>query len=840
MARRSPFVVDVCLRALVTLALGLPVGLAQGEAGEFVLAKDGKPSAVIVVPKGAPIPVQFAAHELTTHLEQMTGAKFQIVETKPDNGNAIVLGEEAGANVAGLDISGLKRDGYAIVVKPDVIGIAGKDDPTGKAEVLWEPLRKVANYQHDAICAYDHYWYFERGTLYGTYRFLEELGVRWLFQGPKGTLVPERKSLRVPCMELREEPHFEMRVVYTTTGSKEEQDVLGSGAEARRLWWLRQRSTTKAVACGHRPPIHSWAERFAEKHPEYFALLPDGKRSFEITKSRVGLCYTQEGVFRETMADVEAFFSGKTPETRQIRTFYTAHLPPYYRKHPLNNGWLTSVCLSNVFSLLPSDGVRFCRCENCGKLIEKSPSGVESHSRLIWGFVDQVARACLERFPNKKLSCLAYTSYKEVPEGLTSLPKNVLVGMCPYPLSLTYSLTKPSNHDRYMQLVKRWHALNGQPLLIWDHHMYRYFNRDKKGVPMVLPHLLARHIKELSQYARWMLFQEDPDSLAFENLNGYVVHRLLWNPQLDIEALLDDYFNNLYGPAAPIIRKVMADIERKSEQIGAANVGLFTIWDEHYPPEVVVGYRKAVNEALIATKGTPHEEATSAFSKFFIGAMEQACFNYVETVKKVVHRKDMIMSCSPAAGRIKIDGAVSEEAWKKSSTRGYLFNNVDGQKTKWPTELRIAHDEDLLYVSFVCFDPEAQKRKPGLQQDYLEIFLDPERECEKYYWVMIDNDGSIMQQALFKDGGDQVDHTWQSEAKIGAKKYPDRWIVEVALPLENLGGDVIDELGGEMWGANFCRTMSAPDRKDRFSGFSPVLRGAFHRPDSFGAILFGE
>jgi len=105
---------------------------------------------------------------------------------------------------------------------------------------------------------------------------------------------------------------------------------------------------------------------------------------------------------------------------------------------------------------------------------------------------------------------------------------------------------------------------------------------------------------------------------------------------------------------------------------------------------------------------------------------------------------------------------------------------------------------------------------------------------------MVNIDGSFPYQGICHGGEDDIDMKWRGHTRVAAKRHADRWVVEIGMPLENLGGDVIDELGGEMWGANFCRTMSAPDRKDRFSGFSPVLRGAFHRPDSFGAILFGE
>ena len=285
----------------------------------------------------------------------------------------------------------------------------------------------------------------------------------------------------------------------------------------------------------------------------------------------------------------------------------------------------------------------------------------------------------------------------------------------------------------------------------------------------------------------------------------------------------------------------MAEIENKSEQIAARNAGFRTVWDEFYPQEVLAHYRKEADRALLLTDGTRFERPTGVFAKYFLGTMEKAYLHYVENVKKTLQTKDLHMHCPKADGEIEIDGDLSDEAWKQGATRGYLFNNVDGKKTQWPTELRVAHDEAELYISFVCSDPEAPKRSAKAGHDYLEIFLDPERECQKYYWLMISMDGKIMQQALFTGGGSEADHKWQSDAQIAAKTHDDQWVVEIAIPFESLGGEPADDVVGDMWGANFCRTMSAPpERKDTFSGFSPVLRGAFHRPDSFGAIMFGQ
>lgn len=128
MSAQNPSADLALLTALAGLLCLLPPIAAQAEQEQFVLARNGKPNAVVVVPQGAPVPVQFAGHELATHLEQITGAKFPIVETKPEQGNAIVLGENDYSKAAGIDVTKLKRDGYVVSVRPHTVYITGRDD----------------------------------------------------------------------------------------------------------------------------------------------------------------------------------------------------------------------------------------------------------------------------------------------------------------------------------------------------------------------------------------------------------------------------------------------------------------------------------------------------------------------------------------------------------------------------------------------------------------------------------------------------------------------------------------------------------------------------------------
>ena len=140
------------------------------------------------MPRGAPAPVRFAGDELKDHLDRMTGGSFPVVETIPADGRAIVLGDCPQAREAGIDVKSIARDGYAVRTVAETIFIAGPDDATPKSEIILgvkQPFpRTKSRYAMEAELGAAT-WDFDRGTLYGTYRFLEELGVRWFFVGDK-------------------------------------------------------------------------------------------------------------------------------------------------------------------------------------------------------------------------------------------------------------------------------------------------------------------------------------------------------------------------------------------------------------------------------------------------------------------------------------------------------------------------------------------------------------------------------------------------------------------------------------------------------------------------------
>jgi len=98
------------------------------------LVRTGKPVATIVVAEKAPAAEKFAAAELQSILEKMSGAKLPIAATVPKGAQALVIvGQEAaraagGAAAAAVQLAQVRDDGYSIMVanqQPPALVLAG-------------------------------------------------------------------------------------------------------------------------------------------------------------------------------------------------------------------------------------------------------------------------------------------------------------------------------------------------------------------------------------------------------------------------------------------------------------------------------------------------------------------------------------------------------------------------------------------------------------------------------------------------------------------------------------------------------------------------------------------
>jgi hypothetical protein len=247
-------------RILVLLLTGL---LLAGPASSLDLIAGGKSASVILLPEDAHADELLAARELTTHLQQMTGATLPTTSGRAPAGTIPI------------------RIGLALLP-----GVAERirltsDDPAAFLLEITADGVSLAGLTAE-------------GTLFATYALLERLGVRWYMPGELGTVVPQSDDVSLHPASDVISPSFAHRHLQ---------------AVSRDLpWYRRMRLGGDYFPGAHGIPLLPPADFATE--PELFALV-DGERTER------QLCLGHPEVLRRATAAVQAYFE-QNPEAPWI------------------------------------------------------------------------------------------------------------------------------------------------------------------------------------------------------------------------------------------------------------------------------------------------------------------------------------------------------------------------------------------------------------------------------------------------------------------------------------------------------------------------------------------
>lgn len=144
--------------------------------------------------------------------------------------------------------------------------------------------------------------------------------------------------------------------------------------------------------------------------------------------------------------------------------------------------------------------------------------------------------------------------------------------------------------------------------------------------------------------------------------------------------------------------------------------------------------------------------------------------------------------CAPFAVKPPvIDGVLNDKAWSQAE-RLELRYRTDGAPLRNRTMAYLLCDKDSLYVAVECFDSEMKNLRAEVKQhngkvwndDAVEIFLKPSPSSDMYYQFAINSIGTKYEGLTF------ADPVWKWSWKTAVKTYPDRWVVEAAIPFSTL------------------------------------------------------
>jgi hypothetical protein len=159
-----------------------------------------------------------------------------------------------------------------------------------------------------------------------------------------------------------------------------------------------------------------------------------------------------------------------------------------------------------------------------------------------------------------------------------------------------------------------------------------------------------------------------------------------------------------------------------------------------------------------------------------------------------------------------IDGTVNEEVWNLAPPVEGLIQFVpqNGRPSDLRTVVRFGYDDDALYVSFVCYDPNPGEIAAALTRrdsdlgfdDCVGVFLDT-LDDNQTGTAFVTNLLGTQWDFRITDNGRASDTNWDATWYSAASLSGEGWSVEYAIPFRILkyepGAD-------RTWGLNFART----------------------------------
>ncbi len=334
----------------------------------------------------------------------------------------------------------------------------------------------------------------ELGLQHAVYWLLEQWGCRWLFPGQAGEVVPVSPTLLLDrSMETDQQPHFLMRDLWYDYGSY----LPESAFHDQKLWERRNRleySLHGSIGHSYRQFISHRDKDLFSTHPEYFPRF----LGFRVRWGQI--CTGNQGV-------------------RELAVRYALD---YFRKNPE----------SAMVSLSPNDWAGPWRCPENRKYRSFTDAALD--------LANYVAQA-LDENPATRDKMVAMYAYLDTSRPPTIRARdNVIV----------FFATKLGTAP-WRWRIRSW-ADKTTHLGIQDYASILPFHWTR---PVWRLDRLQRNVQTWREHGVEAVNVESGNDWGGWGLYHYVLGRLLWDPDADVEAIFADFLDKGFGRAAPLMRK---------------------------------------------------------------------------------------------------------------------------------------------------------------------------------------------------------------------------------------------------------------------------------------------
>ena len=804
--------------SLILLAVACPA-----QAG-VDLVRDGRAVSEIVVAPDAIQVVRLAAQDLQRHLKLISGAELPIV-TAPSPGvpNQVYVGESeftkrlgfkpASFSTSGLEI--LARGNYVILAGPDKqrapcpyhqtaedsVYLAGSAilgqyaaKPKGFPSPGLQRWQDFCGYKFTTEHLHDHLGEFnpvlgihtndDTGTWYAVAELLEQLGVRWYMPYEDGTVIPDKRTVTVEEQHVIKQARFDRREWCFYNAMR---------ADAEGVSWLKRlkAGNYNTILYNHTTyAIYSSLEQ-QQLHPEWLACGRDGKPYLGYPPGRGMPRYTDPGFRRAA-----AVYMNKVFET--FPDLYAMAVGP------------------------PDGGVKMDARD--GNLYGKPTDSEEQKaSNYVWDFHVYLAKELKKSHPGKYLLYMTGYGARLTPTNMKGFPDNLIVPLQGYSPADRVLETEAQTLRKAWQ---QWRNLMSEPRRapVWNYFLW-YRTPSHPRYPVFFTKALQEEMREIVPLCDGKFIEiqpaqvTSPDGRPTWRLNTpglihlmvYWQNKLFWDPDMDRNKMLEEYYTLFFGPAAAEMKEFVEFAEAVWMRQESRSVTQTTGFLKE--PDVDRFFDILARARAKATKGSVYDRR--------IARLEEEMKPLKSLFPNLARTGPLVRAYPVDIAWPGLDGEIGKYRHGWTDMR----NNKTGEPTPRgtpPTRAAIymTRDKSALIVAVVCPETRMHELRAGCRanddpsifdDDVVEVYINT--PLRSYFKIAVNPNGAIWDEStdvtIIQRATLPI--LWNPGTKAMVKKYDDRWTVEIMIPTQDFGA--IGPSQTYPWGIQVGRT--------RFTGGEP-------------------
>ncbi len=488
-----------------------------------------------------------------------------------------------------------------------------------------------------------------------------------------------------------------------------------------------------------------------------------------------------------------------------------------------------------AITVSPGDMSVSCRCEDCRTLWDADAGTYGTASRILATFVDELANEVKKRWPDMTVIFLPYKNYTYAPEGI-EFPNNVEVQICGMPGLAQYK--DPVINASEQKNIDAWIRISGRKIQNWH---YSCWPADRTKAVYLFPHVVQDHYQANREKTVGTFINGIANHWPRQHVSLYAWLKILWNPDFDVDAAIDEYCRRMYGPASTTMRELVGMLITgwEDSEWSSHNFSPKAVYEESYPREDVKQIQALLQRAFDEAQG---DDLTTKRLNYFAEPLRAF---FAESKQFADGTGIKTLNVYQVAEEPALDGRLDDPQWE-GTQEVMMVRATDKEhpEPNFPTSLRAVWSRRGCTFGFRMVEPtpEALARDIGKDSrdasliwwnDNVEIFLDVTGERTGYYQFIVNANGGLYD-------GKGKDTSWDAKGlEAAAHVGEDFWSLEVFVPIDAFP-EAVPPGTGVVWYGNFTRHR-VTDRKNReYLRLNTTFSGPSNDQNAFGPIRFIE